>query len=223
MLHIPRDVLALVRFLLVLTVGASVFLLWSLDEAILALLPLLPNRLYRRFLEAVERAYHPILFLTFTIGLLWGVGYHNLAGFLLQRSWAVMAVFLAAVFLHHLSLRWVKQHILPDSVPTDAALAFARALVAIVTYVVTAAAALLVLNLLGLLPVFFQMFSAPLLTVGTTHLSGLVVLQVHAAPADQRGCIFGARFGGIAKGIVRAVVILQAPEAFGSKQQIVRA
>ena len=85
-LHIPRDVLALVRFLLVLTVGASVFLLWSLDEAILALLPLLPNRLYRRFLEAVERAYHPILFLTFTIGLLWGVGYHNLAGFLLQRS-----------------------------------------------------------------------------------------------------------------------------------------
>ncbi len=176
-LHLPRDVLALVRFLLVLTVGASVFLLWSLDEAILALLPLLPNRLYRQFLAAVDRAYHPILFLTFTIGLLWGVGYHNLAGFLLQRSWAVMAVFLAAVFLHHLSLRWVKQHILPDSVPTDAALAFARALVAIVTYVVTVAAALLVLNLLGLLPVFFLMFSAPLLTVGTTHLSGLVVLQ----------------------------------------------
>jgi hypothetical protein len=176
-LRLPSDVLALVRFLLVLTVGGSVFLLWSRKEAILSLFPPLPNRLYQRFCEAFSRAYHPILFFTFTTVLLWGFGYHDLALFLWQRSWAVAAVFLAAVLLHHLFLRWVNQRILVAPTPSDAALAFHRALVATATYGVTVVGILLALGLMGLLSFLLHLLSPPLLTIGTTRVSGLVMVQ----------------------------------------------
>jgi len=176
-LRLPGDVLALVRFLLVLTGGGSVFLLWALKDAILALFPPLPNRLYQQFLVALGRAYHLILFLIFTTGLLWGVGYHHLAVFLWERSWAGVAVFLAAVFLHYFSLRWVKQRILAGSVLTDTALAFSRALVVTVTFVIVVSAVLLALGLMGLLSWFLQVLSTPLLPLETTSISGLLLLQ----------------------------------------------
>jgi small-conductance mechanosensitive channel len=176
-LRLPRDVLALVRFLLVLTAAGSVFLLWPLKGTILALFPPLPNRLYQRFLVAFAHAYHLILFLIFTIGLLWGVGYHHLAVFLWERSWAGVSVFLAAVFLHHLSLRWVKQRILPGPVSTETALAFSRTLILTVTFVITVTAVLLALGLMGLLSWSLRALSTPLLTLGTTSISGLLLLQ----------------------------------------------
>src|SRR2546426_66081 len=78
-LHLPPDMLALVRFLLILMTASSVFLLWSRKEAILALFPPLPNRLYQRFLTTLSAAYQPLLLLTFTTGLLWALGYQDLA------------------------------------------------------------------------------------------------------------------------------------------------
>ena len=177
LLSLPSDVLALGRFFLILTVAVSVFLLWALKDAVLALLPLLPNRLYQRFLTALDHTYHPILFFMFLTVLLWGVGYHNLAGFLWQRSWAVVLVFLVAVFLHHLSLRWAQQRILAGPASSEAALAFSRALIATVTSVVTITAILLALGLMRLLPWFLQLLSTPFLTVGTTSISWLLLFQ----------------------------------------------
>ncbi len=176
-LHLPPDMLALVRFLLILMTASSVFLLWSRKEAILALFPPLPNRLYQRFLTTLSAAYQPLLLLTFTTGLLWALGYQNLASFLWQRSWALAAVFLAAVFLHHVALRWMRQWLLPDTSPSETTLAFHNTLVLTVTVAIAGAGVLCALALIGLLAALLPLLAAPLLTVGTTSLSVLLLIQ----------------------------------------------
>ncbi len=175
--HFSSDVLALVRFLLVLTVSASVFLLSTRKEAVLALFPPLSNRLYQRFVAGFRHTYQPVLFCTFTLGLLWAAGYHQLAEFLVARSWAVIAVFLGAVFLHHLSISWIQHRVLPEPFPSEAALALHKALGATVTTVVTLTALLLALGLMGLLTPTLYLLSLPLLTSEKTELSLFVILQ----------------------------------------------
>jgi small-conductance mechanosensitive channel len=176
-LHLPPDMLALVRFLLIVLTASSVFLLWSRQAAILALFPPVPNRLYQRFLTTLSVAYQPLLVLTFTTGLLWALGYQNLASFLWQRSWALAAVFLAAVFLHHVALRWMRQWLLPDPSPAEATLAFHQTLVLTVTVAIAGAGVLCALALIGLLATLLPLLAAPLVTVGTTSLSVLLLLQ----------------------------------------------
>lgn len=175
--HFPADVLAFVRFLLALTASGSVFLLSTRKEAVLALFPALPNRLYQRFVTGFRYAYHPILFFTFTIGLLWAAGYHHLAEFLIERIWAVVGVFLGAVFLHHCLIRWIKHRVLPGPFSPETVLAFQQALVAIVTYLVTLSTLLLVLGLMGMLTPTLHLLAAPLLTSGKTEISILVLVQ----------------------------------------------
>lgn len=177
MLHLPPDVLSLIRFFFILTAGSSIFLLWTRKEAIFSLFPQLPNRLYQRFLVGLHRAYKPILFLTFTTGLLWALGYRNLAGFLWQRSWALAAVFLVAVFLHHVALRWVRHWTAPGPFPTEAALAFQRAMILAVTAIITGAGLLFAFGLTGLLTLSLRILAVPLLTVGATPFSLLLLIQ----------------------------------------------
>lgn len=98
---VDGDMLALAKALFDLSLLVLLALFATRKQAVLALLPDLPNRFYRAFRTGLGYAYPLILILTFATALLAWAGYGNLADFVWVRSWALVGLFLASVIALH--------------------------------------------------------------------------------------------------------------------------
>lgn len=98
---VDGDMLALAKALFDLSLLVLLALFATRKQAVLALLPDLPNRFYRAFRTGLGHAYPLILVLTFATALLAWAGYGELADFVWVRSWALVGLFLASVIALH--------------------------------------------------------------------------------------------------------------------------
>ncbi len=168
---IPDDVLALLKFLVSLTIVFVFLLLLLKKKSIMSLLPDLPYRSYRVFVQGLEHLFYPAMFYTFLTGLLWCFGYHALCKVLWKKTWAVVGVFVGIMFCYHafrqLIDRWIKQQHETD----EAARFLFKSFRAVLLYITIAVLLVSILSLLGLLGPIERVLSFPVAVVGQTSLS----------------------------------------------------
>jgi small-conductance mechanosensitive channel len=168
---LPEDFLALLKFLLSLSVVFVSLLLLLKKKSILGLLPDLPYSSYRTFRQGLERYYFPLMVLTFLTGLLWCAGYQRLSKVIWTKTWAVAGAFLAILLGYHLLRRRLEAWIEKKGTPDEAARFLYRSLRSLLLYAAVTVATLVTLDLLGLKEPAQRVLSFPIVRVGDTPLS----------------------------------------------------
>jgi len=175
--RVPGDVIALLKFLISLSVVFSLLFLLLKKKALLGLLPELDYRSYQLFIRALERVYFPVILFTFVTGLLWCFGYHTLSNLLWQKTWAVAGAYVGIIICYHFVQKrfdqWVKSQELAD----EASVIFFHALRLLILYSAVAAVLIATLSLLGLLEPLRRAMSFPMVTIGATPLSLWILLK----------------------------------------------
>ena len=177
-IELPDGVQAFLRFVMSLAVVGSFIFLFRHKEALLSLLPQLPNRSYQAFTGIVRRAYFPLAVLTIFAGVLWCFGYQRLSTAFLIKTWGVGTAYVTIMatyrFLFRRLLAWseIKEHL-----HDEAARTFFRSAKSTLKYAALAIGTLIILHLLGLLDPLHTVLSMPVFTIGSTPLSFWVFIE----------------------------------------------
>ena len=171
------DILALLAFLISLSIIVICFLLLLKKNSLLAMLPDLPHAGYQRFLRLFSRNYFPLIVLSLLLALLWVLGYRSLGEVVLVKIWASVAAYLGIMIVYHgligVLKRWYEH---TDKTDEAAALVF-RSMKGLLLYATVMAAILVVLNLLGLLGVLKEIMSFTIFARGTTNVTLWIILE----------------------------------------------
>ncbi|MEW6444342.1 MAG: mechanosensitive ion channel domain-containing protein [bacterium] len=169
--RLPKDFLALLKFLLSLSIVFALLFLILKKKSILGILPDLPYGSYQAFRRALQRFYFPIMFLTFLTGLLWCVGYQRLCVVLWTKTWAVAGSFLGIMVAYHLVQERLQKWIANKTVADESAHFLYRAVRSLLLYATVIFILLATLKLLGLMGPAQRVMSFPIVKVGSAALS----------------------------------------------------
>jgi len=175
--RIPDDFLALLGFVLSLTIVLASLLLLMKKKAILGVLPELPYRSYQIFIRGLARYYFPAIFLTFLTGILWCIGYHHLCLAIWRMTWAVAGAFLGIMVAYHLLRGWLRQWAQKKGIKDEAAQALYHALSALLLYATVITLVIVTLKLLGLSGPVQRALSFSVLKIGEAPLSLWTLLK----------------------------------------------
>ncbi len=168
---VPPDVLALLRFLISVSVVLASLFLFGKKNAILGLLPELPYRTYQVIVNGLRRFYYPALFLTFLTALAWCFGYKNFAYFIWIKTWAVVGIFLGIMFLFH-AIKVKLQKWIQKKEPTDyEAILVHKSLYHLLIFITITITFVLIFHFLGILDPLVSFISFPLFMIGTKAVS----------------------------------------------------
>jgi len=166
-----EDFLALLRFIVSVSIVIVVFLFLLNKKGILSLLPRLPYSGYQKFINGLYRFYFPLIVLTFITGLLWSFGFERFSVVVWKKTWAILGVFIAFSVIYHVVIGRVKDW--ADRLDTDdeEAQNFAHSLKSLILYITVLVVVLIMLDLLGLLEPLSRLLSFSLFTVGKSAVS----------------------------------------------------
>ncbi|MGB8720379.1 MAG: mechanosensitive ion channel domain-containing protein, partial [Desulfobacterales bacterium] len=174
---LPADVLALIQFVIALSIVLVGFLLLLNKTAILSLVPDLPSPIFQGFRRLFDRIYHPLVFLTFLAGLLWCLGYRQFARLAVQRTWGVIGVFILVMLAYHLLRQWIQRQAAQKDLSREDVAVFFRAMQSLLLYVTVITMAVAILGLMGPLGPLRTLMSFPLPLAGNTTISLWVLLK----------------------------------------------
>ncbi len=169
--QIPADFLALLGFVLSLSIVLASLLLLMKKKAILGMLPELPYRSYQVFVGGLTRYYFPAIFLTFLTGILWCIGYHDLCLAIWRMTWAVAGAFLGILVAYHILHGWLRRWAGKKPLTDEAAQALYQALRSLLLYATVITLLVVTLKLLGLSTPIQRILSFPVLKIGEAPLS----------------------------------------------------
>ena len=175
--QVPEDFLALLGFVLSLTIVLASLLLLMKKKAILGVLPELPYKGYQVFVRGLTRYYFPAIFLTFLTGILWCIGYHDLCLAIWRMTWAVVGAFLGIMVAYHVLHGWLRQWSRKKGVADAAAQALYQSLNSVLLYVTVITLLVITLKLLGLSGPIRRILSFPVLEIGGSPLSLWTLLR----------------------------------------------
>ena len=175
--RIPEDFLALLGFVLSLTIVLASLLLLMKKKAILGVLPELPYQSYQVFVRGLTRYYFPAIFLTFLTGILWCIGYHDLCLAIWRMTWAVVGAFLGIMVAYYLLDGWLRQWAVKRQMTDEAVQALYRALRSLLLYTTVITLLIVTLRLLGLAGPVQRILSFPVLKIGGSPLSLWTLLK----------------------------------------------
>ena len=169
--RIPDEFLALLRFVLSLSIVLASLLLLMKKKAILGVLPELPYKGYQVFVRGLTRYYFPAIFLTFLTGILWCIGYHDLCLAIWRMTWAVVGAFVGIMVAYYLLDGWLRQWAVKRQMTDEAVQALYRALRSLLLYATVITLLIVTLKLLGLAGPVQRILSFPVLKIGGSPLS----------------------------------------------------
>jgi len=169
--QIPEDFLALLKFLISLSIVFVSLLFLLKKKALLELLPDLPYNSYEVFVRGLDRFYFPAIFLTFLTGLLWCVGFHALCTAIWTKTWAVAGSFLLIMVTYHLLQGWLGKWMEKKGATDPKVQPLYRAIRTLLLYATVTTILAVTLDLLGLLVYIQRVLSFPLALVGESQLS----------------------------------------------------
>ncbi len=175
--QIPDDFLALLGFVLSLTIVLASLLLLMKKKAILGVLPELPYKGYQVFVRGLTRYYFPAMFLTFLTGILYCIGYHDLCMAVWRMTWAVVGAFVGIMLVYHLLNGRLRQWAGKKPLTDEAAQALYRALRSLLLYATVITILIVTLKLLGLSGPIQRVLSFPVLKIGAAPLSLWTLLK----------------------------------------------
>ena len=175
--RIPDDFLAVLGFVLSLSIVLASLLLLMKKKAILGVLPDLPYKGYQVFVRGLTRYYFPAIFLTFLTGILWCLGYRDLCLAIWRMTWAVVGAFLGILVAYHILHGWLRQWAVKRQMTDEAVLALYRALRSLLLYATVITLLVVTLKLLGLSNPIQRILSFPVLKIGGSPLSLWTLLK----------------------------------------------
>jgi small-conductance mechanosensitive channel len=175
--NVPSGVLALLQFVISVSIVIVLFLLYLNKKAILSLFPDLPYRSYQSFLRFIQRNYYPIIFISLFAGLLWCIGYKQLGRVVLVKIWftAIAFVFIMLAF-HFFSSRLELWHIKIKE-EDESAQFFFHSIKTMLVYLTTIATILVIFNLLGLLGPLQKVMSFTVFQLGDTIVTPWILIK----------------------------------------------
>ncbi|UCF94602.1 MAG: mechanosensitive ion channel [Desulfobacterales bacterium] len=174
---IRDDVLALLKFAVSISIVLALFLLLLRKKALLSLLPQLPYRSYQGFIDLLNRFYYPSILLSFLFALLWCVGYKEFGEVVLIKTWSAAGAYLLIMVIHHVLRGWLQIWRAKADPHDEAAQFLSRSFKALLLYATFTAAAVIVLNLLGLMNPIRRVMSFPVLTLGVTPVTLWIIVK----------------------------------------------
>ncbi len=172
-----KEILALFRFAVSITIILALFLLFLKKRAMLSLLPELPYPSYRAFRRLTEKYYYALIFFSLLVALLWSAGYRNLGSVVLSKLWFSGAAYIAVMLLYHLLQRALDGWLARVDGADDTAGHLYQSFKRLIIFGATLAVVLVVLNLFGLLGLLRQILSFPVFELGKSHVSLWILLK----------------------------------------------
>ncbi len=172
-----QDFLALLRFLIFLSIVLFLFLILLRKKAVLSLLPQLPSKSYQSFVKAFDRYYYPVMGFTLLTGLMWCFGYERFARALLTKTWAIAGVFVVFSVVYYMVIRRLQNWADKIDESDEYARAFVQSLKGLVLYISVIITVIVMADLLGILDPFRRAISFPLFSIGDSPLSLWIITK----------------------------------------------
>lgn len=174
---IRKDVLALLRFAIAVSIIIVLLILHLNKKAFMSLVPELPISGYTWFRSFLERYYFPLLLVSFLAALLWCFGYQALGKLVLVKIWFTgLSIVLVTLLYHRLGIYlngWLQR--LDRS--EEEGRRFVGTLRALLKYGTFVAVAVILLNMLGLLYPLQRLLSFPIFHFGETTLTFWLIIR----------------------------------------------
>jgi small-conductance mechanosensitive channel len=175
--QIRPDVLALLQFIISISIVLVLFLLHLKKKALMSLLPELPYRSYQGFVRLLERYYFPFIFFSLGIALLWCLGYRQLGRVVLVKIWTSGVAYLAIIVAYHLLGAQLSKWAAQTDPADEAAQSLFQSFKSVLLYTMVVSTVLVLLNLLGLLWILEQLMSFPLVQLGQTKVTLWIIIK----------------------------------------------
>jgi potassium-dependent mechanosensitive channel len=176
-LQLRDDFLALLQFIVFLSIVIVVFLFFLRKKLVLSLLPQLPYMMYQGFLRGLGRFYYPAILLTFLSGILWCIGFKYFSKTLWIKTWAIVGVYIGFSLMYHMLLKRYEKWSETVEPADEKTHTLIRSLKILTLYVTNIVAIFVVLDLLGILEPIRKIMSFPLVAVGGSVLSLWVLIE----------------------------------------------
>ncbi len=150
-LGLPNDFLALLQFIIFLSIVIVLFLLFLRKKLVLSLLPQLPYLSYQGFLKGLDRYYYLAILVTFLSGLLWCIGFKYFSRTLWTKTWAIAGVYVGFSLIYHMLMKRFQKWSDVVALSDEKTHTFIRSLKTLTFYITTIIAVLVMMDLLGLL------------------------------------------------------------------------
>jgi small-conductance mechanosensitive channel len=171
------DFLALLKFLISLSIVFALVFLLLRKNALLSLLPDLPYPAYQTFLRTLDRYYFPVMFFTFLSGLLWCFGYQRFCEVLWKKTWAVAGSFIVVMLLYHFLRKWLERWLERKGSEDEQVRFLFESVKVLLLYATITVTVGLVLFSLGLLDPLQRIMSFPVLKIGVTSISLWIIIK----------------------------------------------
>jgi small-conductance mechanosensitive channel len=175
--QLRQDVLALLQFVIALSIIVILFLLLLKKQALLSMLPDFPHTGYRKFVKFFTKYYFLLIVLSLFLGLLWGFGYRDLGRVVLVKIWASVGAYLMIMTVYHVLIGVLKRWYDSTDKDDEAAGLMFRSVKSLLVYAALLATVLIVLNLLGLLGLLKHVMSFPVFVLGATGVTLWIILE----------------------------------------------
>lgn len=175
--NLPTDVLALIQFVIALSIVLMGALLLLKKTAILSLVPDLPYPIFQGFRKLLGRIYYLLVFLAFLAGLLWCFGYRQFAWLALQRTWGEIGVFILVMIAYHLLRQWLQRQAAQKDLSQEDIAVFFRAMQSVLLYATVVTMVVATLALMGPLSPLRTLMSFPLPLTQNATISLWVLLK----------------------------------------------
>ena len=175
--EIREDFLALLRFVISISITVVLLILHLNKKGFMSLLPELPIQSYMWFRKFLERYYFPLLLVSFLAALLWCFGYRALGRLVLIKIWFTGAAFIVIMFLFYTLKRYLDTWYHRLDLTEEDARMFVGALRSILKYATVVASLIIVLNMLGLLNPLQRIMSFPIFRLGDTTVTFWLIVK----------------------------------------------
>ena len=161
------DFIAFLDILFYISITVIAFSLLFQKKDILTLFPVIDNDIYKRFIIIFDKFYSYAFYFTVILALLWILGYKNLSETLFMKSWAIVAVFLAIIFIHKF-IKDILNHYLKDkNKPSKMHVQIIKFITVIEIFVLVYT----VLNMLGIYNALISALNFPIFELGKSQIS----------------------------------------------------
>ena len=175
--QIRADIVALLEFVISISIVVVLFLLHMMKKTLMSLLPDLPYPSYQGFVRMMDRFFYPFIILSFVVALLWCLGYRQFGRVVLLKTWSTVGAYLLIMVAYHILRGWLIKWYADKDPRNESASFLFRSLKTMLLYATVTATVIIILNLIGLLDPLQRLMSFPVATLGTTPITLWLIIK----------------------------------------------
>ena len=174
---IRSDALALLDFIVSISIVSIGFSFLLKKEAFLSLLPDFSFSNYRKLISFITNYYFPLLTVSFIAALLWCLGFEILGRTILAKIWFTLSAFMAVILLYHVIGEKIQKWSRKVDPTDETAHILINAINALLVYTVIVTSIIIAISLLGLLDPIQRLMSFPIFKLGESSVTLWIIIK----------------------------------------------